>query len=268
MLSFREVNDSVNTLVREIENKERKPEPVDFLPESKSIATVLENLAKFESQIKRQHCFDNCQNSSLPNLCSGNHVNAAQENNKHIYVNLQEYQDETLNFNSANSNTLVDADSSFNDVLRQSYSFKKMAHAKIPERNIGETMSHDHHHIYANTSNEEERIIVNMDTPFKYGILDDMSITTLQTTSNESSFENMSGNKCEAFIFNDNVSINNFIDSSLVISTNNNDVINNTRVASNNSCIEDDIQFQENLKKLDQKIFKVKQLLESMKVTS
>lgn len=88
---------------------------------------------------------------------------------------------------------------------------------------------------------EEEKIIISMD---------ELSITTIQSSSNDSETTTTNETSSSTLnVFNNN--------------TNNNNIKNIQKAQPKTSSADD--QFQQDLKKLDQKILKVKQLLESMK---
>ena len=328
-------------------------EPTESLIESRSLTLLRQNLAKFESKLKflnhRHHHVDH----SLPDLLTRKHPGDETDENKHIFVNLSSENQNTaikktinniddikFNFdettNTTSSNTLIDADSSFDsiklEILRQGgHNLKNLftkpvtENVKIAEsnkinnelllavvahKNAITKQIHDYnqqqqqrqnlknqfvsnayiqqtsnqrngeHHIYAQFDDEEdedEKIIISMD---------DLSITTIQTsnssnnTNEEDPGEEEEGAENSLVIstngVNEIIATNNEMTTTSIMNNNAapplcGDVVvgggGNINAASLNSLNsnEDDYQFQKNLKKLDQKIFKVKQLLESMK---
>jgi hypothetical protein len=323
---------------------------LESLMESRSITVLRQNLAKFESKLMVDNQVEN-----LPNVMV-TQKNDLDEDNKHIFVNLDELNankdffgikkvitninDIKFNFDDTHtttSNTLIDADSSFDsiklDMIKQSHNLKDLFSKPQPPAVVVTNYNNDRntnnefrtlqqsqtnlknqfvatnqrqpnceHHIYAPQFNdddedEDEKIIISMN---------DLSITTIQmSNSTSSSASSNNPNQEESIESRDDESMRS---ASLVISTNcvhevhvsttlnnNNEMtpisinMNNTSTpaksqsnvminaitCSNINTIynnmnkvnstEDDYQFQENLKKLDQKIFKVKQMLESMK---
>lgn len=238
---------------------------LDSITESKSINDLRKCLAKFENKLKSSNFIDfndlnhnsnfisqinpQIQNSyqkintlSIPKIESNNNVT----NNTNFNLDMIKF---NLNSNvstaTSSSDTLIDADSSFHsfniDTFRNGINATNYHHFNNFDNPVilkGKTktnsssqlkdqqMKHDQND-YDEEEEDNDKILICMD---------DLSITTIQTT-NES-------------IVNSNLSL-------VPVKFDENNFVNNINL--------NDDEFQLDLNKLDEKIFKVKQLLDSMK---
>lgn len=142
------------------------------------------------------------------------------------------------------SDTLIDADSSFNSLILENnnaLNISKQLHnrrqKKIEDNYHQQQQQEESEAETEEEADEEEEIKID---------LEELSISTMRTRTPQTSSSSSSSNSSTKSIDTSN--------------NNNNDEKKRIRDDNNKS----DIQFQEDLKELDEKIFKVKQLLESI----
>ena len=242
---YREINENVNFLVSKLEendstgsSKGRKSigtNSQDYLYENKNLKNLKQNLNLFKFKINDYKNLIQIPNSTTKFKYQENsdQINNKKSKVKKYLKRMKKGEIDKSECDSyTTSNTLVDADSSFDsakfEAIRSQFQFLDnqvpmsndfRAHLKSSKMN-GKKIDEYNAYLLDNDSeeDEDEKIEVNMG---------DLSITTIQTSNINSMDET------------------------------------NDSVLSIRS--DDNIEFQDDLKKLDQRIFKVKQMLNSIK---
>lgn len=196
----REINDNLITILEEFGAKEMKYPAQTYFFNPNDTNSLKENLLKFQTKLK--HHFKTANVYKYPNEKSINEINHNKDT-----------------INTTSSDTLIDADSSF-----QSLSFSALVNQKNFYSNdetktttsddyiFKKPMYYQHRAFEYSDEDEDERIFLSMD---------DLSITTIQTSALDET---------------ESIDIN-----------------------------KHDDEFSSDLQTLDQKIFQVKKLLQSMK---
>ena len=218
---FREISENLNKLIEELDEKEYNNPIKDRVFVIKETNNLKESLVKFQTKLRNHF--------RAENLGKKNHNEKIQVKSKKI-IHESDLKD-TLTTTS--SDTLIDADSSFESIsfsaLVNQKKFYTNDENKKPSVNSNEFIFNHNpkyyqqpmNFIYDGNNNEDDeddyddRILLTMD---------DLSITTIQTTALEETESAIELNRC-------------------------------------------DEEFQTGLETLDQKIFHVKKLLQSMKTS-